>query len=124
MAYTFTHGIALGFWILAGLAFFMAAALPGSAVGQLAGPLLLAIAVGWTAVAIRRGEGVRGSGVPLLTPSQLPRFYALTLCGALVVLAVAVTVIRTGDRRSFLFAAFAVCCAVVLGWRMMGRRND
>lgn len=120
MAYTFTHGIALGLWILAGLAFFVAAVLPGSAVGQLAGPLLLAITVGWTAVMVRHAEWIKSFTPDLLTSSKRPRVYALTLIGVLVALAITVTIIRSGDQRSFLLAAFAACCALVLGWQAAG----
>lgn len=125
MVYTLTRGITLGLWTLTGLAFLTAAVLPGSAVGQLAGPLLLAIAVGWTATALPRASAsAYERNRKGITSATLLRFYTLTLVGTLVALTIAVTIVHTGDRRSFLFAGFVALCAVALGRPMLGGRND
>jgi len=122
MVSTFTNGIALGLWILAGLAFLTSALLPGSAVGHALGPLLLAGAIGWTALT----SSVRGSERASVQETRTPRFrwWLLLLFGVLLAVGISLTIIRTGDQRSFLFAGFAALCAVVLGWQLQSQHRD
>lgn len=100
------RGIALGLWILAGLAFLLGALLPGSAGGDLLGPVLLAAAVGWI--------GLMPSAQ---TTRDMPARRAfLVLLGVALAFGIALTIVRNGDRRSFLFVAFTALVAAALAY--------
>lgn len=127
MSTNILRGIAIGLWILTGLGFLLPALLPGSTGTRIVGPVLLALAVAWTALVPRdasaqtqeKERGWRGSAISW-TALGLPR-RALAAWGLLVALAVALVIIRTGDRRSFLFAAFTTLVAAVLTWNTRAR---
>jgi hypothetical protein len=102
------RGVALGLWILTGLAFLVSALFPGSTGAAFLGPLLLTCAVFLTALAPRGA---------VLNRKNPTRRLLYMVGAALLVLAIALTIIRTGDQRSFLFALFITIAALALSLR-------
>lgn len=116
------RGAALGLWTLAGLAFLLAALFPSSAGARVLGPALVAVAVAWTALVPRGTRAQRthlhSSGYGEQARRRVPsgRALGLVALATLLALALAITIVREGDRRSFLYAAFTAVIALVLAY--------
>lgn len=99
------RGIAIGLWILAGLAFLLAAFFPGSFGRGILGPSIGALAIAWTAL-------LPSTPFPLRRSER--RSIVLVLLGGFLAFGIALFVIRDGDRRSFLYVAFTAVAALAL----------
>ena len=121
------RGVAVGLWVLTGLAFLVAALSPGSTGGSILGPFLLTLAIFWTGVlasAPRQGRselkhpdhdhGTRGWQT--ITES------ATRLAGFFLALGIPLVIIREGDRRSFLYIGFVALVALTFGTPRRERR--
>lgn len=122
------RGITVGLWILTGLAFLVGALLPGSSGGDLLGPALLTLSVVWTAL-LKTKTGLPAvasaeAGASAKTGGQTAERTKslLLLAGPVLALGIAFTVIREGDRRSFLYVGFAAIVALALGSKTLGSR--
>ncbi len=103
------RGIALGLWILAGLAFLVSALFPLSAGAGTAGPLLLALAAGGTALTSPSSAFGYLASRRFSLPAMVVRVVVL-----LFVLGIALTIIRDGDRRSFWYVAGVALVALTI----------
>ncbi len=104
------QGVSLGLWVLAGLAFLLRALFPGSTGGTLLAPILLAAAVAVTGI---------GASRAFKTPISSSGKHRLLAAASAAVLAllVSLTIIREGDRRSWVFVAVTALLVFVLTWR-------
>lgn len=112
------HGVAIGLWALAGLSYLVRALLPGSAAQGIAGPLLLAAAVAWTAL-LPTSAAARPAGAP---PRRLP--VLLLLLGGLLAAGTALAIVSEGDRRSFLFIGFTVVAVLTLTVQLLRKGEE
>lgn len=103
------RGVALGFWILAGLAFLSSALFPGSTGAQLLGPSFASMAAVLTALSPRRSSPVVGHASP-------GRDRLLGVLGAMLTLAITLVIVREGDQRSWLFVIYAAAAAILFGF--------
>lgn len=108
-------GIALGLWILAGLAFLAEAVLPGSVATRTVGAVLLAAAVLATALALPPTDAARKHLVFARGKHQV---FARLGAAALAFL-IALTVVREGDTRSWLFVSVVALLAVLLAYHLL-----
>lgn len=104
------RGIALGLWILTGLAFLVSALFPRSSGAAILGPVLLTLAVLTTALL------PLGPTAPI---SQAPvrRRVLLSIVVLVLALSITLTIIREGDRRSFVYVLFVVALTLLLKTR-------
>lgn len=104
------RGLIIGLWILTGLAFLTSALFPGSTGAPTLGPFLLGIT---TIVTALSGRPVSlKPGLQRTTTTRVLRAMSLALT-----LAIALTIIHEGDRRSFFFVVLATVVAFSLGMR-------
>ena len=109
------RGITVGLWTLTGLTFLADALLPGIGRVAVLAPWLLAVSVAWTAMIPMRGSAITNdstSGKKRFSRSQLSR--VLLLLGFALALAVSFTIIRDGDRRSFVLVGFVSVIVLLL----------
>lgn len=97
------RGIAIGLWVLSGLAFFADALLPHAGQFHVFAPWLLAASVAWTALMPAEHAGPQQGNQNILW-----------LAGLLLACTISFVIIRDGTGRSFLFIAFSGLAALVL----------
>lgn len=120
LASDIARGVAIGLWVLTGLAFLVVALSPGSTGGNILGPFLLTLAIFWTVVLVLApGYGRNGLKNPSHDQERRGRQRwmrgAARLAGFLLALGIPLVIIREGDRRSFLYVGFVALVAFAFG---------